>query len=808
MEHQKVAAEAKITSLKAKPSYPNINQLTTLLNIQWELPTEFLSLPHLVCHSSGKCIRSHNHGCSFNRQSNCFTCWGEKDSVTNLKNELVDLLGIDIVTQYYNKKLLYEKYYEKMKKRKQSSKIINCDVLAKKGPISLKVYREDGTAEVIEKFKSSDLQLAEWREVVQDCPDRKEKGWKTIYELIKTRIEYLEQTKKELHVDFNKSLQEQDPLDELNDLANKKRKRIVIQQTIPVPSASALQKVYKAGKRLLYAKRNKAISLGKGASIVNREVYSLILKGLYLFTLDYDSQMTNKYFAEYTGIEVKQFRDTLLQLMGNVKKSVAERTRHQRQYDRRLNKRQIQTQESKIDTGKAVDADLVVTKRSGTESEEVNSHAKIQSYKTRNNNKLVDQKSHTQKPGSQIFIGHRFSPNKTFTVYEKTSPRSDLRWKPTGRIFKFVGLRWIPRGKLFAYCTRKDDNEPIHGSNVDIPNIHECKQTLDLSADTSLTVKMEILLEPTSNKLLVGLDDGAFKVNHSTSGELILNFLIIKDLQSQIKNRLLGKIGGGNHKKKDGSKTGNDSSSQPAKLDINVISSGGLGNDITKDNVDGDLVKGTNVVSFDELFPLLNTSRNSIGGILEVVKDAMYSSFMDPKVVEQVEEPMSIIPKSFVSLVTNEAVTCKRVAFPVVENFVKNVWKKFGLVRVMMNSKGFFFSSLLQLRDIPIVSFTVDGLSMMDTKLGNPPMLIRVDQELNKDRVIDIPNMEDDGEVIHTVRVEYEWEPPRCSVCMVFGHDDMLCLKRHVEKPKKQHTNHDGFQHTSYSHGTNVGSKV
>ncbi|GKE67384.1 hypothetical protein Tco_1521545 [Tanacetum coccineum] len=87
------------------------------------------------------------------------------------------------------------------------------------------------------------------------------------------------------------------------------------------------------------------------------------------FTLDYDSQMTNKYFVEYTRIEVKHFRDTLLQHMGNVKKSVAERTRHQRQYDRRVNKRQTQTQESKIDTGKTVDDDLVVTERSGTESE-------------------------------------------------------------------------------------------------------------------------------------------------------------------------------------------------------------------------------------------------------------------------------------------------------------------------------------------------------------------------------------------------------------------------------------------------------
>nr|GEX99603.1 hypothetical protein [Tanacetum cinerariifolium] len=74
---------------------------------------------------------------------------------------------------------------------------------------------------------------------------------------------------------------------------------------------------------------------------------------------------------------------------------------------------------------------------------EVNSLAKIQSHKTRNSNKLVDQKSHTQKPGRQIFTGHKFSPNKTSAMYEKTSSRSDLRWKPTDRIFKSVGLRWI-----------------------------------------------------------------------------------------------------------------------------------------------------------------------------------------------------------------------------------------------------------------------------------------------------------------------------------------------------------------------------
>ncbi|GJR10172.1 hypothetical protein Tco_0792824 [Tanacetum coccineum] len=51
-----------------------------------------------------------------------------KDVEPNLHDELVDLLGIDVVTQYYNKKLLYDKYYDKMMKRIKSSKITNCDV--------------------------------------------------------------------------------------------------------------------------------------------------------------------------------------------------------------------------------------------------------------------------------------------------------------------------------------------------------------------------------------------------------------------------------------------------------------------------------------------------------------------------------------------------------------------------------------------------------------------------------------------------------------------------------------------------------
>ncbi|GJT12796.1 hypothetical protein Tco_0859838 [Tanacetum coccineum] len=90
-----------------------------------------------------------------------------KDADTNLKDELINILGKNVMTQYYTKKLLFNKYYDKILKRKKSPTITNCEALTKKGPIILKLYREDGSDEVISNLKVSDLHLAEWREVIQ-----------------------------------------------------------------------------------------------------------------------------------------------------------------------------------------------------------------------------------------------------------------------------------------------------------------------------------------------------------------------------------------------------------------------------------------------------------------------------------------------------------------------------------------------------------------------------------------------------------------------------------------------------------------
>ncbi|GJR84028.1 hypothetical protein Tco_0154813 [Tanacetum coccineum] len=71
------------------------------------------------------------------------------------KEELVDILGIDVVTNMYKAKIKYDKHYDKMLNSKEQLRITNCDVLTRKGPITLKVYMEDSSDKVIPNFKST-----------------------------------------------------------------------------------------------------------------------------------------------------------------------------------------------------------------------------------------------------------------------------------------------------------------------------------------------------------------------------------------------------------------------------------------------------------------------------------------------------------------------------------------------------------------------------------------------------------------------------------------------------------------------------
>ncbi|GJV00255.1 hypothetical protein Tco_1329525 [Tanacetum coccineum] len=147
------------------------------------------------------------------------------------KEELIDLLGLEVVNKYYNDKLQYDRYCDKMLNRRAESRITNCDLLTRKGLITLKVYREDGTSEIIPNFKASDLHLAE------------------------------------LGINLDIPLSEQDPLDKLNDLANKKRKH-----------ADDIHDYFKANKRLKSSVQYKDHLAG---TVLNEPVLGMIMFNSY-----------------------------------------------------------------------------------------------------------------------------------------------------------------------------------------------------------------------------------------------------------------------------------------------------------------------------------------------------------------------------------------------------------------------------------------------------------------------------------------------------------------------------------------------
>ncbi|GJV81961.1 hypothetical protein Tco_1517831 [Tanacetum coccineum] len=110
----------------------------------------------------------------------------------------------------------------------------------------------------------------------------------------------------------------------------------------------------------------------------------------------------------------------------------------------------------------------------------------------------------------------------------------------------------------------------------------------------------------------------------------------------------------------------------------------------------------------------------------------------------------------------------KRVAYPVVANYVKNTWGKYGLVWV-------------KLHGVLVTAFSEDGLSVISTKLGTLLMLdshtsnmcmqsrcrssyvramieLRADMELKDTIIVAMPKLVGEGFYTCTVHVEYEWK--------------------------------------------------
>ncbi|GJZ72252.1 nucleotide-diphospho-sugar transferase [Tanacetum coccineum] len=106
----------------------------------------------------------------------------------------------------------------------------------------------------------------------------------------------------------------------------------------------------------------------------------------------------------------------------------------------------------------------------------------------------------------------------------------------------------------------------------------------------------------------------------------------------------------------------------------------------------------------------------------------------------------------------------------------------------------------VKLHGVLVTAFSEDGLSAIATKLGTPLMLgsytadmcmqswgrssyaramieLRADIELEDNIMTAMPKITEEGYYTCNIRVEYEWKPPRCTCCKVFGHVLEECPK-------------------------------
>ncbi|GJR53134.1 putative RNA-directed DNA polymerase [Tanacetum coccineum] len=170
----------------------------------------------------------------------------------------------------------------------------------------------------------------------------------------------------------------------------------------------------------------------------------------------------------------------------------------------------------------------------------------------------------------------------------------------------------------------------------------------------------------------------------------------------------------------------------------------------------------------------------------------------------------------------------KNVAFPLVQNYVleQGPWlirnipiilTKWSPNLVLTKDKVTKVPVWVKMHKVPVVAYSEDGLSLIATQIGKPVMLdaftstmcadpwgrmgyaralieVSAEKELKQEVIMAVPEEEGIGHIHVKIQVEYEWKPPLCDECHVFGHNLEQCPK-HVVEPVKvtMEQNTDGF---------------
>nr|GEU87294.1 hypothetical protein [Tanacetum cinerariifolium] len=145
------------------------------------------------------------------------------------------------------------------------------------------------------------------------------------------------------------------------------------------------------------------------------------------------------------------------------------------------------------------------------------------------------------------------------------------------------------------------------------------------------------------------------------------------------------------------------------------------------------------------------------------------------------------------------------------------IFKKWSMDTSLLKEELTRILIRVKLHYVPLQVFEEDGLSLIATFIVKPirldsytslmcndswgrssfaRCLIEVNSEANLlDFVtIGILSLEGNDFIKETIQAEYEWKPPRCETCKIFGHTNDCCPKMIVAAPSVDNTN-DGFQH-------------
>ncbi|GJT03135.1 hypothetical protein Tco_0824304 [Tanacetum coccineum] len=188
------------------------------------------------------------------------------------------------------------------------------------------------------------------------------------------------------------------------------------------------------------------------------------------------------------------------------------------------------------------------------------------------------------------------------------------------------------------------------------------------------------------------------------------------------------------------------------------------------------------------------------------------------------------------------------VAFTLVKNYVTNTWSKYGFQKVIKDEDNFFFfkfesitgvsqvleqvksrnlmgqvyikSPIVAIRkNVLVLMLTIAKPVMLDTftcamcndpwgRIGFARALIEVNatKDLKKEVIMAVPNEDGTEHTNVNIQAEYEWKPPLCLECHVFGHTLAQC-PNNVKEPAtvNEEAQIDGF--TTVSNRKHKGKK-